>query len=159
MQAELQQASTGDLLRFYCDVLNELRRRGVIRSTNNPVADYTEHLVADALGLTRTDSSASGHDAVDADRKRYQIKGRRLTPQNPSTQLSAIRDLPARPFDYLAAVIYHPDFTIDYAALIPFEVVAERSQYQEHTNSYRFFMKRKVLDDPRVNDITGRLAV
>src|SRR3989442_14809274 len=158
MQIDLRQASTGDLLRLYCNLLDELRARGVLRSTNNPVADYTEHLVATALGLTRTGGSASGYDATDAVGKRYQIKGRRLTPQNPSMQLSAIRNLPTRPFDVLATVMYRADFSVDYAALVPFEVVAERSRYQEHTNSYRFMMDRKVLNDPRVINITARLA-
>lgn len=159
MQVDLRQASTGDLLRLYCSILEELRARRVLRSANNPVADYTEHLVSTALGLTLTGGSASGYDATDAAGKRYQIKGRRLTPQNPSTQLSAIRNLPARPFDVLAAVMYRADFGIDYAALVPFEVVAERSRFQQHTNSYRFMMDRKVLNDPKVTDITSRLAV
>src|SRR5437870_1288193 len=114
MQVDLGEASIRDLLGLYCNVLEELRARGVVRSTNNPVADYTEHVVATALGLTLTRRSASGYDAIDAAGKQYQIKGRRLTPQNSSTQLSAIRNLPARPFDVLAAVMYRADFGVDY---------------------------------------------
>src|SRR5262245_29692222 len=159
MQTNLRETSTSDLLRFYCHILDELRRRGVVRSTNNPVADYTELLVVEALGLDRQSCEVPGHDAVDLQGKRYQIKGRRLTQQNPSTQLSALRDLPERPFDYLAAVVYRPDFTVDYAALVPIEVVAERSRYQRRTNSYRFLMKRTLLADPRVTDITAKLLV
>ena len=84
-------STVSDLLRLYTEVLEELRRRGVTRSSNNPVADYTEHIVAAKLGLKLSNNSASGFDALDADGRRYQIKGRRLTPQNPSTELSAIR--------------------------------------------------------------------
>lgn len=148
-----------DLLKLYCSVLDELRRRGITRSSNNPVADYTEHLVAQSLGLTRTGNSASGHDAVDGDGRRYQIKGRRLTPQNPSTQLSAIRNLASKPFDFLIAVVYRSDFTVDYAAQVPYEAVVHLATYVAHTNSHRFLMKRSFLNHPGVVDITSRLAV
>ena len=159
MNENIQKASIGDLLRLYGNILDELRARKVLRSTNNPLGDYTEHLVSTALGLKRTGGSASGYDAIDAEGKRYQIKGRRLTLQNPSTQLSAIRNLPARPFDVLAAVMYRTDFGVDYAALVPSEIIVERSRFQQHTNSFRFMMDRKILSDPRVTDITSRLAV
>ena len=143
------------LLRLYAEILEELRQRGVTRSTNNPVADYTEYLVARSLKLERKGNSASGYDAVDAQGNRYQIKGRRVTPQNLSTELSAIRNLPERPFDFLVAVVYRPDFTVDYAGIVPHEVVSDLATYVLHTNAYRFLMKRSVLDDPRVKDVTS----
>jgi hypothetical protein len=158
MHVNLSQVKVGELLRLYTEVLDELRQRGVTRSTNNPVADYTEHLVSTKLGLTLGSNSAAGFDAVDADDRRYQIKGRRLTPQNQSTELSAIRNLPDRPFDFLIAVVYRSDFTIDYAAQVPYEVVVELATFVQHTNAYRFLMRRNVLTDARVIDITSRLV-
>ena len=149
--------AVADLLRLYTRVLDELRNRGVTRSINNPAADYTEHLVSSRLGLTLGAKEASGFDAVDNDGCRYQIKGRRLTRPNSSPELSAIRNLPSRPFDYLVAVVYRSDFTIDYAAKVPYEVVVALAKYSKHTNAYRFLMQRKVLDDPRVTDVTSRL--
>jgi hypothetical protein len=154
---DLSGHAVGDLLRLYAELLDELRRRGVTRSANNPVADYTEHLVSTKLGLTLGGNSASGFDAVDSDGRRYQIKGRRLTAQNRSTELSAIRNLPDRQFDFLIAVVFGPDFTVDYGAQVPFEVVEALAKYSEHTNAYRFLMRRSVLNDPRVTDITSRL--
>ena len=145
------------LLRLYAEILEELRGRGVTRSTNNPVADYTEYVVAKSLKLTRTANSERGHDAVDAQGHRYQIKGRRITARNPSTELSAIRNLPQRPFDLLVAVVYRADFTIDYAGIVPHEVVSELAKYVQHANAYRFLMKRSVLDDPRVTDVTSTI--
>lgn len=155
---DLSGYAVGDLLRLYAEVLEELRHRGITRSTNNPAADYTEHLVSTKLGLTLGGNSASGFDAVDSDGRRYQIKGRRLTPQNPSTKLSAIRNLPGRPFDFLIAVVYRPDFTVDYAAQVPYEIVVALAKYSKHTNAYRFFMRRSVLNDARVTDVTSRLV-
>ena len=150
--------SVADLLALYARLMDELRDAGVVRSTNNPVSDYTELLVCTALGLTRLGNSSAGADAVDASEHRFQIKGRRLTAANASTELSAIRRLDSSPFDSLIGVIYRPDFTVDYAARIPLAVVRERSTFKSHTNAHCFHLKRSVLDDPRVVDITESLA-
>lgn len=157
-RVDLSRHDVGALLRLYAKILEELRCRGVTRSSNNPVADYTEYLVSNKLDLTLNGNSASGFDATDSEGNRYQIKGRRLTRQNRSTELSAIRNLPDRPFDSLIAVVYRPDFSIDYAAKVPYEVVVELAKYSKHTNAYRFLMRRSVLDDARVEDVTAALA-
>jgi hypothetical protein len=147
-----------ELLLAYVAVMAELRRRGITRSSNNPVADYAEGLIARSLNLTLAGRSAAGYDAVDSQGLKYQIKGRRLTPENPSTQLSHIRRLESRPFDVLAAVIFDVNFSVDYAALIPPEVVLERARFSAHANAHIFLFKRDVLSDPRVTDITSKLT-
>ena len=63
-------------------IVDELLSQGVVRSTNNPVADYSEYLTARAFGLTLVASSSIGEDDV-----RYQVKARRLTARNTSRQL------------------------------------------------------------------------
>lgn len=155
----LTKLDTKGLLQLYAAVMEELRTRGVVRSSNNPVADYTERLVAERLGLERTGNSVAGHDAVDRSGRRYQIKGRRITAHNRSTQLSALRDLDHIPFEYLVGVVYREDFSVDYAGLVPYEVVLETSSFVARTNSHRFMMRRSVLADPRVTDVTAKLAV
>ena len=109
----------GELMGRYCSLMGELRLRGVVRSSNNPIADYTEGLVARALNLKLESQSMSGYDAKDVDGVRYQIKGRWLTAENSSTQLSTIRNLDKEPFDLLAAVMYSQDLGVLYSALIP----------------------------------------
>jgi hypothetical protein len=138
--------------------MEELRSRKVIRSSNNPVADYTELLVSSVLGLSLLGRSAAGYDATDVSGVRYQIKGRRITTHNKSTRLSAIRNLDSRPFDILAAVIYTSNFEIDYAALIPIEMIAELSGFSKHINGSFFHFRRSVLNDPRVTNITSKLV-
>jgi len=150
--------SVGELLRTYSEVMEELRKRGVVRSSNNPVADYTEYVVSTELALTRLANSAAGADAVDGQGRRYQIKGRRLTAANRSPALSGIRNLKDRPFDYLIAVIYHEDFTVDYAAQLPYEVVAATARFSKHTNSNLLVMSRRLLDHPDVLDLTSALT-
>ena len=146
------------LLSTYCSLMAELKDRGVVRSSNNPVADYTETLVSRALGLSLESQSQAGYDARGADGTRYQIKGRRLTSHNKSTQLSALRNLASRPFDTLAAVAYSQDLSVLYVALIPIEVVTELSRFSTHSNSHIFMFRRNVLEDNRVTDITAVLS-
>jgi|TARA_R110000851_G_scaffold39955_1_gene101034 hypothetical protein len=147
----------GELLLAYASLMEELRSRGIVRSSNNPIADCTEFLVARALGLSILAQSAAGHDATDAAGVRYQIKGRRPTEHNKSVQLGIMRNLASRPFDVLAAVIYSPTFSVSYAGLIPIEVVAELGHFSKHSNGQLFHFRRSVLNDPRVTDISSRL--
>jgi hypothetical protein len=143
-----------DLLLTHAALIEELRNRKIIRSSNNPVADYTEWLVAKTLNLSLEGNSSAGFDARDGDEKHVQIKGRRLTSHNKSAQLSSFRNLDSKPFDYLIGVIYKEDFSIDYVAKIPHEVVVEKSKYRAHTNSNILNLRRTVLEDERVEDLT-----
>lgn len=147
------------LIGAYCTLMAVLKERGIVRSANNPVADYTEALVCKALRLVQeTSQSQAGYDAIDpANGRRYQIKGRRLTSHNSSTQLSALRNLRERPFDLLAAVTYSENMGVLYAALIPLDAVLELSRYSAHTNSHTLMFRRNLLDDPRATDITDEL--
>lgn len=146
--------SNQQLLGMYAELMDTLRTRGVVRSSNNPVADFTEGLVAKALALKVCGNSNSGYDAIGPDGIRYQIKGRRVTPQNPSTELSAIRKLKENPFDVLVAVLFNPDFTVKYAAAIPIETVIRLSTFVAHTNSHKFLFRPSVLEEPTVQDLT-----
>jgi hypothetical protein len=149
--------SDQELLAAYCSLMSQLRERGMVRSSNNPVADYTESLVAKVLQLKLEGNSKAGYDAVDIAGVRYQIKGRRITPQNKSTQLSALRNLASKPFDVLAAVVFGAEFEILYGALIPFDMVMEVCGFSGHSNAHIFHFRRSVLDDTRVRDITSQL--
>lgn len=106
----------GELLLAYASLMEELRTCGIVRSSNNPVADFTEFFVARALGLTLDGKSAAGHDALDTTGVRYQIKGRRPTEHNKSVQLGIM------------------------------------------CTGTNFHFRRSVLNDPRVTDITEKLA-
>ncbi len=157
MSIEWGQYTDRELLGHYAGLMDALRTRNVVRSSNNPIADYAEMLVANALDLRLAGRSASGFDATDATGLQYQIKARRRTPQNSSTQLSALRNLEKDPFHFLAAVMFEADFSIQYAAVIPLAVVRQLSGWSEHTKSHRFLFRRNVLEQPGVQDITGRL--
>lgn len=59
---------------MWARAMQELRHRSLIRSWNNPVADYAERLVAQELNLDLAPPVAQGCDATDDTGRRYQIK-------------------------------------------------------------------------------------
>lgn len=123
---EVKHLTVLELLRAHGAVLDELRRREILRSANSPISDYGEVLFCRAFSWTRAGNSAAGFDATDAGGQRYQIKARRTTKAPGARQLSAIRNLAGDPFDQLAAVLFSLDFSIQRAALIAIDVVRAR---------------------------------
>jgi hypothetical protein len=154
---QLSEFTVRDLLRLQADVLDELRSRNIVRSSNAPAGDYAELLFAKAYGWTLEGKSSAGHDATDTYGVRYQIKCRRLTKHNASRQLSAIRNLGSRPFDVLAAVLLGADFRVSRAALVPIEVVQDQSTFISHVNAHRFLLRDAVWRLPGVVDVTAQL--
>ena len=77
MKLDLEKLSSSEVLRLFSETIEELGRRGLTRSKNNPVADYAEHLVCKAFSLRSAENSTKGYDAVDDDGKKYEIKARR----------------------------------------------------------------------------------
>jgi hypothetical protein len=154
----LTELNPKQLLQLQADATNELRRREIVRTQNNPLGDYTEWLVAKSLNLDLSNNSKAGYDAIDSNGVKIQIKGRRITPKNKSTQLSAIRNLQEKDFDELIAVIYDEHFNINEAVSIPHAVVAEHATYRKHVNAHILFIKGPVLSDPRVKCIKQALV-
>lgn len=154
---DLQSATPTDLFKLYSGVLNELRRRKIIRSTNNPVADYAELLMAKALRLQLVTKSTKGYDAIDAEGARYEVKGRRVTPHNASRQLSFIRGLKERHFTYLAGVLFAENFSVIRACLIPVEVVEKVVKFVPQVNGWRLLLQDELWDREDVRDITAEV--
>lgn len=146
-----------ELLRLQAEVMEELHRRGVVRTRNNPVGDLAEELFCRAFHWKREGNSARSIDAVAEDGARYQIKARRMTTANTSRQLSAIRDLAGAHFDFLAGALFDLDFTIRRAAIIPHAIVLRRAKYVAHTNSSKFMLTDDVWLEPGVIDVTQQL--
>ena len=155
----LDQESAQGLLMLYSEILRELRRRHLIRSTNNPIADIAETLVAVALKLELTSSSTAGHDAKDIHGVRYEIKGRRITKENKSRQLSFIRGLNKDHFDFLVGVLFDESFQVMKACIIPKSTVLKLAKYVEHVNGWRLILADSVWHEAGVQDLTGPLQM
>jgi hypothetical protein len=145
------------LLALHASVSDELRARGITRSSNNPVGDLAEYIYCKAFGWKQAGNSKANIDAVGPDGLRYQIKGRRITRYNKSRQLSAIRDFDGGHFDFLAGILFAEDYSVFRAALIPRDIVKTRADYVEHTNSHKFMLRDDVWDAPGVRDVTAEL--
>lgn len=145
------------LLVLHSEVADELRKRGITRSSNNPTGDLAEYLFCKAFGWKQAGNSKANVDAIGSDGTRFQIKGRRATRFNKSRQLSAIRDMAGSHFDFLAGVLFNEDFTVMRAALIPHAVALARATFVERTNSHRFLLRDDIWNAPGVRDVTSEL--
>jgi hypothetical protein len=154
---DLSQLSALALLALHARVSEELRTRGITRSSNNPTGDLAEYLFCKAFSWNQAGNSNANIDAVGPDGNRYQIKGRRITKFNKSRQLSAIRDFEGGHFDFLAAILFAEDYTVLRAAIIPRAVVEARAVFVKHTNSHKFMLRDDVWDVPGVHDVTTEL--
>jgi hypothetical protein len=147
------------LLRLHGRIMDELIKRGVVRSRNNPVADYTEWLVPEALGLRLETKSRKGFDALDPRTgMRYQVKGRQLSPKNKSRQLGVIRDIDEHNFDKLVGVVFGPDFTVKEAYRMSHRTAKKNSKYNEHQRGHILLLDTTVVSDPAVEDITNLIG-
>jgi len=154
----LTELNPKQLLQLQADATNELRRREIIRTQNNPLGDYTEWLVAKNLNLDLATNSKAGYDAIDTNGLKIQIKSRRNTTKKKSIELSAIRNLQEKDFDELIAIIYDEHFNINEAVSISHAVVAEYAKYRKHVNAHILFINERVLSDPRVKCIKQALS-
>lgn len=154
---EIEGLSTRDLLTLHGQVMRALRAQGILRSANNPLADYAEWLCERALRVSLVKKSTRGYDAIDAAGYKYEIKARRVTPENSSRQLSAIRGLEHSHFDFLVGVLFDTNFNVMRGALIPRPVVVRLARPAKHTNSMRFILRDSVWGEPGVEDVTSQL--
>lgn len=150
----LKAFSEKELLQLYCDLMEELRNRNIVRSSNNPVSDYAERLVAEQLKLTLAIGSNKGYDAIDVKSNlKYQIKSRRLTKHNNSRQLGVIRNLDQNLFDYLIAVIFNESLEPQEIWKVPSSLISKYSKYSEHQHGHILILRGKILQDTAVEKI------
>jgi hypothetical protein len=154
---KLSHLSARELLALNADVLEELRDRDILRSSNNPTGDLAEFLFCRAFGWDRKDNSYPNIDGICPKGVRYQIKGRRMRLPTDSRQLSVIRDLAGGHFDFIAGVLFFADYRVMRAAIIPRAVAVERARYVKRTNSHTLFLRDDVWRAENVRDVTAAL--
>ena len=153
---DLRTHSAEALLRLHYGILDELKARGIIQNANAPIGEYTELLFCEAFGWKRAENVFNpGFDATDKQGARIQIKARRLV-GNGSRQLG-FRNLKQNPFDKLAAVLFAKNLDIVRAAIIPLEVVKEKSM--PDSNGFRFVLEDAIWNIPDVQDVTDRVRL
>ena len=59
---DLKEFTTSALFKYFADILDEIKQRNVVRTRNNPVADYAEWLIAQSFDLSLERNSRTGYD-------------------------------------------------------------------------------------------------
>jgi hypothetical protein len=137
MAGLLKQRSTKRLLREWAAIMRELRRRGDIRSENNPTGDLAEALVAEHFDVELEPNSTKGFDLCLSDGTRVQVKGRRRTLRSNPSHFGQMRNLDKNPFDELIVVLFNEDFEVESCYRLSMDAVLELSRYSAHTNAWR----------------------
>jgi hypothetical protein len=133
-----------NLLRLWAEVMRTLQDREVIRSSNNPVGDLCEGLVAARFRVKTEPQSTRGYD-VKARGVRYQVKGRRTTARSRPSHYSAIRDIDAQEFDFLIAVHLTEDFEVADAWKVSWQAVKRLARPAARLNAVRMPLIRGSL--------------
>ncbi len=155
---DIQSLSSTDLLSLHAKVSDELRRREIMRTANNPTGDLGEYLFCKAFGWIQERNSKKGFDALSADGTRYQIKARRIIKKtNGERQLSIIRNIEEKDFDFLAGILFTENYAIARAAIIPCQIVIEKAKYTAHANGHTFFLTDDIWSVSGVRDVTEEL--
>lgn len=139
------------LVALWAAVMTTLKARGIVRSANNPTADIGERVAAALLSLTLVGGVVQGHDAVDGDGQRYQIKAHRRAPGGRTRKLGVIRKLEAREFEFVVAVIFDSTLVPEEVWRVPYEAVVEHATFVPTLNGHR--LKAGVWADARVQRV------
>lgn len=152
------EATIGELLSGYANILAELRRRGVVRSANAPAGDYAEWLCARALEATLVDNfSVKSHDLVLPDGRLVQVKARVISDHPKGGQLQT-SSFCSWDFDLAALVLFRDyDYEIRRAVLIPMNVVRSQATFRQHVNGSVVMVRASLLYHVDGEDITDRL--
>lgn len=142
-----------EVLKIYSDLMEELRERKVIRSSNNPIADYGEKVISDYLRLNLVRGSNKSFDAQDSRGATYQIKARRLTRHNSSRQLGVIRNLETKNFDHLLVGIFDEEFSLIELWKIPHKTIKTYARYSKHQNGHILYARGPLLKDKSVESL------
>jgi hypothetical protein len=103
-------------------VLRESLREHGIRDAS----DYAEVLVAEALDGKRLTSRVNkGHDVLTEVFKRVEVKCRQLPPDGRVEERVEVSPSKEEGFEFLAVVIFHPDFSVKGAVVVPYSAVWE----------------------------------
>jgi len=142
----------GGLLQLWARVMAELREREVIRSSNNPVGDYCELVVAAHFGVKPIAGSNRDYDLIRDGDIRVQVKGRRVISKSPRIgHWSAMRGVDEHGFDEVVAVALNEDFSLLGAWTVPWEAAKrlqkENKRLQAHVRPYN----KEFREDPDVS--------
>lgn len=141
---------TDELLENFAIAENELRKHGVTRSRNNPVADLGEIIACDYFTLKRAKSNQHGYDAKDMRGNKYQIKSRRTAQENKTVQLGRLKNLTKLPFDFLIFVVFDENFRLQRIGKARSRVVRAYSK-RGRLGLTKIFLDKCIINESRAD--------
>lgn len=131
---DLTSLTTAALLTMSRQVLEELRRRTVLRTANAPAGDYAEYLVRKAYGGQLAPNSEKSWDLLSSDGRKIQVKCRVLSRKRGTMFFSPFRSFL---FDTAVFVLLSAeDLSVVSAVELPVSAVEANSVYREHVNGH-----------------------
>jgi hypothetical protein len=151
MAKEFADLDNTTLLRLWSRVMTELHDRGVVRSSNNPLGDYCEELVAAHYGVKPVGGSNAGFDLTTPEEVLVQVKSRRLTARRPHVgHFSVMHGFDEHSFDEVAAVVLNEDFTLREAWSVPWQACDRHKRWNKANQGWVLAYTRRFLADPDI---------
>jgi hypothetical protein len=144
--SNLEDRTDAELITLYGAMMAEMRRRAIVRSANNPIADIAERLVARHYGVDPEPPNSKAYDVVTGNGTTIQVKALRRTSKS-RRNLSPLRSLY---FDYIAAVIFENDMQLQAVLLVPVEVVREYMRWSKTWGANCLSITDRLQNDRRV---------
>ena len=155
---DLTMLNTAEIVSLYCQVIKELKVRGVIR-TNNVIGDLGEYLAVEyynnTAGLPTLSAAPIGTENIDAiSRKgdRYSIKSTSgnvtgvfygLEPKG-----STIRD--KQKFEYIIICKFNSDYELEEILEMDWETFLRHKRWHSRMNAWNLSLTREVCSDCKV---------
>ncbi len=135
--------------------MHQLRDRGIIRTSNNPVGDIAEAIVAEHFGGMRAPYGQKNWDVMADGGERIEVKGiRQLHGGSRRSNVSPIR---GAEYDSVVIVLLDDDFKVTEGLHIPRAVVEELFGHNDHVNGVVIKVSNTLRNHPSVEaiDLTG----
>jgi len=145
----------GDLFALHSSIMSELRRRELVRTANNAVADLGELLFCTGLGWQRQDKQGKDIDAVTQNNERVQIKSRRMTRDKDASRSGTIRD--KNGWDLVALAMFNPDFSLKRAVIIPRDIALQHLRWSNRQQGWYISLTKTFWSEPDLIDVSDTL--
>jgi hypothetical protein len=139
------------LLAQWAAIMRELRRRGVVRTANNPIGDIAEALVAGHYGGERKGFSNAGWDVTTPEGERLEVKAIRLDEVATRSNLSPVP--PSSTYTAVIIVVFDGDLRVTEAFRVPRATVESLFKPRKRDGARIIRVGRRLRDDPSVETI------
>lgn len=148
---DVEELSNRQLLSLWAATLRDLRRRGVVRTFNNPIGDIAEELVCRHYGGERGSFTQKTWD-VRVGEDLLQVKAIRMTGSRGRRNLSPIRSDDG--YTAVIVVVFTDDMRVKEALRVPREVVNDLFHRRAHVNGRIITLTPALRQHPDVTTLS-----